>query len=138
MELAAMGVLTKPCKVKLLKGYVFRQNNPAVVGIEVITGTLTNNIRLMNPDGKVLTGVKGMQQEQKNIESAERGKQVAISLPDVTVGRQIKEGDILYSFISEDDFRKFKEYKQYLTDEEKDLLKEIAEIMRRNNPVWGV
>ena len=138
MELAAMGVLTKPCKVKLLKGYVFRQNNPAVVGVEIITGTLTNNIRLMNPDGKILTGVKGMQQEQKNIESAERGKQVAISLPDVTVGRQIKEGDILYSFISEDDFRKFKEYKQYLTDEEKDLLKEIAEIMRRNNPVWGV
>jgi len=138
MELAAMGVLTKPAKIKLLKGYVFRQNNPAVVGVEIITGTLTNNIQLMNPDGKVLTQIRGMQLEQKNIESAERGKQVAISLPDVTVGRQIKEGDILYSFISEDDFKKFKKFKQYLTDEEKALLKEIAEIMRRKSPVWGV
>lgn len=138
MELVAMGVLTKPCKVKLLKGYVFRQNNPAVVGVEVVTGTLTNNIRLMNPEGKILTSLKGIQHEQKNIESAERGKQVAISLPDVTVGRQIKEGDILYSFISEEDFKKFKEYKQYLTDEEKDLLKEIASIMRRKSPVWGI
>ncbi|MBW2985935.1 translation initiation factor IF-2 [Candidatus Woesearchaeota archaeon] len=138
MELAAMGVLTKPAKVKILKGYTFRQSNPAVVGVEIITGTLMNNIQLMNPDGKVLTKLRGMQLEQKNIESADRGKQVAISLPDVTVGRQIKEGDILYSFISEEDFKKFKEYKQYLSDEEKDLLKEIAEIMRRNNPVWGV
>jgi len=138
MELAAMGILTKPCKIKLLKGYVFRQSNPAVVGVEVVTGTLTNNVQLMNPDGKILTSLKGIQHEQKNIESAERGKQVAISLPDVTVGRQIKEGDILYSFISEDDFRKFKEYKQYLTDDEKDLLKEIAEIMRRKSPVWGI
>jgi translation initiation factor 5B len=138
MELAAMGLLTKPCKIKLLKGYVFRQSNPAVVGVEVMQGTLTNNIQLMNPEGKVLTNVKGMQLEQKNIDSAERGKQVAVSLPDVTVGRQIKEGDILYSFISEEDFRKFKEYKQYLSDEEKDLLKEVAEIMRSKNPVWGV
>lgn len=138
MELSAMGLLTKPCKIRLLKGYVFRQNNPAVVGVEVVQGTLTNNIQLMNPEGKVLTQVRGMQLEQKNIESAERGKQVAVSLPDVTVGRQIKEGDTLYSFISEEDFRKFKEFKQYLSDEEKDLLKEIAEIMRSKNPVWGV
>ena len=138
MELAAMGVLTKPCKIRLLKGYVFRQNNPAVVGVEVLNGTLKNNIRLMNPDGKILTGVRGMQLEQKNIESAERGKQVAVSLPDVTVGRQIKEGDVLYSFISEDEFRKFKDYKQYLSEDERNLLKEIAGIMRRNNAVWGV
>ncbi len=138
MELAAMNVLTKPAKVKILKGYTFRQSNPAVVGVEIITGTLMNNIKLMNPDGKILTQLRGMQLEQKNIESADRGKQVAISLPDVTVGRQIKEGDILYSFISEADFKKFKEFKQYLSDAEKDLLKEIAEIMRRNNPVWGV
>jgi len=138
MELAAMGVLTKPAKVKILKGYTFRQSNPAVVGVEIITGTLTNNIQLMNPEGKTLTHIKGMQLEQKNIESAEKGKQVAVSLPDVTVGRQIKEGDILYSFISEDNFKKFKEFKQYLSDEEKELLKEIAEIMRRKNPVWGV
>ncbi len=138
LEMAAMGLLIKPCKIQLLKGYVFRQSNPAVVGVEVMQGTLTANIQLMNVDCKILTAVKGMQQEQENIASAEKGKQIAVSLPDVIIGRQVKEGDILYSHIPEDDFKKFKEYKQYLTEDEKNLLKEIAEMMRRNNPVWGV
>jgi translation initiation factor 5B len=138
MELKAMGVLIKPCKIQLMKGYTFRQSNPAVVGVEVMFGTLTNGIQLMNTECKILTQVKGIQLEQKNIESADKGKQVAISLPGVIVGRQIKEGDILYSFIPEEDFKKFKEYKQYLSEDEKNLLKEIAEMMRRNNPVWGV
>ncbi|MEM4263589.1 MAG: translation initiation factor IF-2 [Candidatus Woesearchaeota archaeon] len=138
MEMAAMGLLIKPCKIQLLKGYVFRQSNPAVVGVEVMQGTLTPGIQLMNRDCKIITAVKGMQHEQENIPSAEKGRQVAVSLPDVIVGRQIKEGDILYSYIPEEDFRKFKEYKQYLTEDEKNLLKEIAEMMRRNNPVWGV
>lgn len=138
MEMAAMGLLIKPCKIQLLKGYVFRQSNPAVVGVEVMQGTLTPNIQLMNKDCKILTSVKGMQQEQEKIASAEKGRQIAVSMPDVIIGRQIKEGDILYSHIPEDDFKKFKEYKQYLTADEKALLKEIAEMMRRNNPVWGV
>ena len=138
MEMSALGLLIKPCKIQLLKGYVFRQSNPAVVGVEVMQGTLTTNIQLMNRDCKILTAVKGIQQEQENLASAEKGKQVAVSMPDVVVGRQVKEGDVLYSHIPEDDFKKFKEYKQYLTADEKDLLKEIAEMMRRNNPVWGV
>ena len=61
-----------------------------------------------------------------------------MSMPNVVVGRQIKEGDILYSAVPEEHFRIFKEYKQCLNAEEKDLLKEIAEIMRKTNPVWGV
>ena len=55
-----------------------------------------------------------------------------------SVGRQINEGDILYSDIPEDDFRKIKALKQYLEKEEIGVLKEIAEYRRRENPVWGV
>ena len=31
-----------------------------------------------------------------------------------------------------------KEYKQFLSSDEKQVLKEIAQIMREQNPVWGV
>ena len=31
-----MDYLTRPCKIKILHGYVFRQNNPAIVGAEII------------------------------------------------------------------------------------------------------
>ncbi len=138
MELKALGVLTKPCKIQLLKGYTFRQSNPAVIGADVLSGTLTTGISLMNKEAKVLTSVKGIQEEQKSLSEAEKGKRIAVSLTGVIIGRQIKEGDMLYSMIPEEDFRKFKEYKQYLSQDEKDLLKEIAAMMRNKNPVWGV
>ena len=92
----------------------------------------------MKKDGAPLTSVKSIQLEQETIEKAEKGKQVAASLPDVVVGRQIHEEDILYSVIPEEQFRKFKEFKKYLTQEEIAVLKEIAEIMRNQNPMWGI
>jgi translation initiation factor 5B len=138
IELAALDLLVKPCKIEVLKGYVFRQSNPAVAGVHVITGTLRAGTPLMNKEGRELTVVKGMQHEQENVDKAEKGKQVAASMPNVIIGRQLHEGDILYSAISEEHFRTYKEYKEYLTNDEKELLKEIAVIMRKNNPVWGV
>ena len=51
---------------------------------------------------------------------------------------KINEGDILYSAIPDNDFRKFKELKKHLTQDEKEILKEIASIMREKNPVWGI
>ncbi len=138
LETSKIDVLVRPCKIELLKGYLFRQSNPAVIGTEVLAGTLKSNTPLMNKEGKELTTLKGIQMEKETVEKIEKGKRAAISLPGVTVGRQINEGDILYSAIPEEHFRKYKEYKEHLTEEEKNLLKEIAEIMRTKNPMWGV
>jgi translation initiation factor 5B len=79
-----------------------------------------------------------MQAEQETISEASEGKQVAVSMDKVTIGRQIKGDEILYSAIPEDDFRKMKKLKQYLTPKEIEAIKEISEIMRKGNPVWGV
>jgi len=130
--------LHRPCKIKILRGYVFRQNNPAVVGVEVLAGTLEAGLPLMKPEGTTITEAKSIQHEQETIEKAEKGKQVAVSLPNVTVGRQVNEDDILYSAIPEEHFRKFKEFKRLLTHDEIEILKEVAEIMRKHNPLWGV
>jgi translation initiation factor 5B len=120
------------------KGYIFRQNNPAVFGVEVMAGELKANTPLMKLDGSKVSEVRTIQAEQETVEKAEKGKQVAVSVPGITIGRQIGETEILLSDISEDDFRKAKELKQHLSQEEKDLLKEIAEIKRKENPVWGI
>jgi len=130
--------LVRPCKLQIMKGYIFRQNNPAVVGVDVLEGTLKIDTPLMKNNGITITQVKSIQHDQENVDKAEKGKQVAISLPKVTIGRQITEGDILYSAVPEDDFRKLKEFKKYLSKEEIEILKEIASIMREKNPVWGI
>ena len=138
LESNQLEYLFRPCKIKFLRGYIFRQSNPAVVGVEVLAGTLKSGVSLMKKDGAPLTDVKSIQLEQETIEKAEKGRQIAVSLPDVVVGRQIHEDDILYSVIPEEQFRKFKELKKYLTQEEITVLKEIAEIMRNQNPMWGI
>ncbi len=140
-ESKSMERLAKPCKIQLLRGYTFRQSNPAIVGVEVVAGTLAVDAQLMRATGetgKPLTTVKEIQLEKENVTTAGKGKQVAVSLDKVIIGRQLNEGDTLVSFIPEDDFRRLKEFKQYLSADEVDLLKEIAELMRKENPVWGI
>lgn len=138
LESKELEFLVKPCKIQIMKGYIFRQNNPAVVGVDVLEGKLKVNVPLMKNDGSRITEAKSIQENQENINEAEKGKQVAVSLPKVTVGRQINEGDILYSAIPEEHFRKLREHKKYLSKEEITIMKEIAAIMRERNPVWGI
>ena len=126
-----------PAKIMLLNDCVFRQSNPAVVGVEVLGGTLKVGMKLAR-DGKSISRVKEIQHEMKSISEAACPKQVAIALPDVIVGRQIKEGDVLYTDISEQDFIKLKGLKRFLNDKEIDILKEIADIKRKENKLWGV
>ena len=138
VESKTLGSVIKPFKIRILHGYVFRQSNPAVVGVEVLLGKLKTGIMLMKDNGASLVEVKGIQNEGKNLQEAESGKQVALSLQGVIVGRQIHEGEILYSDINEENFRKLKEMKKLLKQDEVECLKEIAEIKRRNNTLWGV
>ncbi len=131
-----MGVV-KPCKIKLLKGYIFRQRNPAVVGVEVVSGVLKVGQSLMK-DTEAITFVKTIQHEKKNIQEAKAGMQVAVSLDKITIGRQVEETDVLYSFVSEGEFRTMKKIKENLSSAEIDLLKEIADKMREQNSMWGI
>ena len=137
MVSAQLDTVTRPFKLELLRGYVFRQSNPAVVGVEVQAGTVRSNTQVMKKDGKALTSIKSIQLEKETVEKAEKGKQVAISMPHIIIGRQLNEGDILYSSLTEEEFRKLKEYKETLSTDERETMKEIAEIMRKENPVWG-
>lgn len=130
--------LTRPCKIEYLSNYTFRASNPAIIGIEVMSGQLKAGTSIMKDDGTVLTNVKEIQKNKESVTLLEKKEQAAASLPGVMVGRQINEGEIYYSMIPEADFRKLKTLTKYLSKEETALMKEIAEIMRRNNPVWGI
>jgi translation initiation factor 5B len=129
--------VARPCKVEIMRGYVFRQNNPAVVGVDVLGGTLKAGSTLMKAGGASMS-VKSIQHDKDSLAKADKGMQVAAALVGVSVGRQINEGDVLYSQIEEADFKKLKDLKQYLRPDEKEVLMEIARIMRDKNPVWGV
>src|SRR3989338_2529615 len=120
------------------KGDVSRQIIPAITGVEIEVGRIRAGDPLMKDDGNPLTSVKAMKDGKDTVTIAEKGKQLAMSMDHITIGRQVNEGDFLYSDIPEEDFKKLKILKQHLTKMEIEVLKEIAEIKRKNNPVWGV
>lgn len=131
--------ITRPCKVELLKGYIFRQSNPAVMGTEVRAGTLKVGMRLIKSGQTApITAVKSMQHDKESISEAVKGLQVAMAMDGVVVGRQVREGDILYADVPEAHFRKLKELKDLLTVDEIEVLKELVAVHRAENPVWGI
>ncbi len=138
IELRELSNVVRPCKIFIMKGYVFRQSNPAIVGVEIEVGRIRAGDPIMKADGKRLTTVKSLGEAQESLTAAEQGKQIAMAMDNVTVGRQIKEGDYLYTDIPEEHFKKLKELKKNLSKRELEVLKEIADIKRKDNPVWGV
>lgn len=126
------------CKVQFLHGCSFRQNNPAIFGIHVHQGVIKINMPLIKADLSRIGYVKGLQHNKQSLSQATKEMEVALSVDGITIGRQIAEGDYLYTQLSEEEYLKFKDYTHLLTAEQKDLLKEIAELYRKINPVWGL
>ncbi|NQV91801.1 translation initiation factor IF-2, partial [Candidatus Woesearchaeota archaeon] len=138
IEMKDLSKVVRPCKFAVLKGYTFRQSNPAIVGVEIEIGKIKTGDGIMNLSGTRVGTVKSLKEGQDNVSVAQQGKQLAMAMEGVTIGRQVDEGDFLYADIPEEDFVKLKAMKKHLSKMEVDVLKQIAEIKRRDNPVWGV
>ena len=137
-ETKVLNSIKRPFKLMIIPGCIFRQSNPAVVGVEVMQGVLRQDSRVMNESGKSLGEIDTVQLEGKSIKEAERGKQVAIAMPKIIANRHVFENEILYSDFNEEEFRRLKDMKSYLKEDEISILKVIAEIKRRENSLWGV
>ena len=128
---------THPGMIKFLPEYIFRVSHPAVIGVRVLGGRIKTGLRLMKDDGRVIGSIKGIQSENKPIEEAIQGQEVAISIEGVTVGRQIKGEDILFTDLPASDAKKLREM-DVLNPDEKDILNKIFEIKRKTDKFWGM
>ena len=132
MELATI------CKLTILHKYVFRNSNPAIFGVRIEAGKLKPNLPLIDSKGEKVARVKNIQSENKKVEEAKEGMEIAISLPGINFERRLNEIERLYTDISESQFKKFKKNKDLLTQNEIKTLQEIFEIKRKTNEGWGV
>ncbi|MEM2129597.1 MAG: translation initiation factor IF-2 [Candidatus Bathyarchaeia archaeon] len=130
--------LTRPGKVKVLSGYIFRKAKPAIVGVEVLAGKIQPRVQLITANGKEVGEILQIQDKGEAISSAEIGKQVAISMDKPVVGRHFNEEDILYVEVPEDHVKKLlSKFQDRLGQDEIDCLNEYIEIMRKTTPFWG-
>ncbi len=127
-----------PAKIEVLEGCVFRQNNPAVVGVRVLAGTLRTGVNLIHRDGKKVGTLKSIQMRKENIREAKRGDEIAISIEGATVGRQFDVTDELIVNIPERHVKVLEtEMMSHLNEDAIDVLEQLTKLYRKENPFWG-
>ena len=137
-EDAIFSELTPIAKFTFLKGFIFRNNNPAVFGIRVDVGTLKQKIPFMNMDGRRVGVIHQLQLDGKTVTSAKTGDEVACSVNDVTTGRQIFEEDVYYTFPPSHEAKKLlNKFMHKLNPQEQEVLNEIVRIQREKEPVYA-
>ena len=133
--------IVRPCRFRILEDHVFRQSDPAVVGVEVLSGTLKNNQNVVKWEGNETTRVgqlSGIQEQGEDVSEARAGTRVSVAIDGPTVGRQIEEGDELWIHLPE---KHAKILEQELSDDipadELEALTSYLDKHRKRDPFWG-
>ncbi len=135
---AELDLLVRPCKAKVLTGLIFRRSKPAIVGVEILSGRLKPKIHMITSSGRKLGEVQRVQDQGKDIQEAVVGMQVAVSIEDGVVGRNISEGDTFYADVPERHLKTLMtKFPSELMESDQVTIKELIQIKRRENPVWG-
>ena len=138
LELEELKDLSWPGKLKIMPQYIFRQANPAIFGAEVISGKISTGINLINLEGKKIGRIKSIEDKGEKLKELTKGRESAVSVSGMNIGRNAEGGDEFYTDISEHDFRKLKSKKEFLSVDEISVLKEIAKIKRNKKDTWGI
>jgi translation initiation factor 5B len=126
------------CKFQFLKGFIFRRNDPAVFGAEILVGKLRQKVRVINDGGKKIGMIHQVQENGKPIEEATKGMQIAVSIKGPVVGRQINEGDVFYTDLNSKEAKMLEErFKVRLNPEEEDVFDKILSLKRNEDPAFG-
>jgi len=133
--------VVRPARFQLLPDHTFRQNDPAVVGVEVLAGTLQNNRNVGAFEGNEfdrLGTLSGIQKQGDDVDEARAGERVSIAIDGPTVGRDIKEGDTLWSEVPEKHAKILEqELKSEITGDEREALAAYLDTRRKRDPFWG-
>jgi translation initiation factor 5B len=126
------------CKFQFLKGFIFRRNDPAVFGAEILIGKLRQKVFVINENGKKVGIIHQVQENGKAIEEATKGMQVAVSIKGPSVGRQINEEDIFYTDLNSRQAKMLIErFLHRLNEEEKEVFEKILKLKRKTDPAFG-
>ncbi len=133
--------IVRPARFRILQDHTFRQNDPAVVGVEIVSGTVQNNrnVALFDGDEPERVGeLSGIQEQGDDVEEARAGNRVSVAIDGPTVGRDIEEGDELWTELPEKHAKILEqELTEEITADERETLKAYLDRRRNKDPFWG-
>ena len=130
--------ITPVAKFTFLKGFVFRNNDPAVFGVRVDAGRLVQKAQFINDEGRRIGRVHQLQEDKKTVPAARRGAEVACSVHGVTVGRQVGEEDVFYTLPTSAEAKSLLgRFAGRLDEGESAALARVVELQRDRDPAYG-
>ncbi len=137
-EREGLEAMVRAGRFMLMRGCVFRQSKPAIVGVKILGGKINSGVPLIKENGGRIGIIKAIQEHGENISEAVAGKEVAVSIEGPTVGRQIKEGDLLYVDIPKKHAKILEqELRDTIPEDERETLEAFLEIKRKSDPFWA-
>ncbi|MGA2675874.1 MAG: translation initiation factor IF-2 [Methanobacterium sp.] len=134
-----LDAIIRPAKIRIIPKLVFRYSKPAIAGVEILGGTMKKDYHLMREDNSSVGKVESMQDKGENLKSATKGQKVAMAIKEAVFGRDFEEGDVIYVDIPEKHYKILEsELMGKLTEDEVEILREILEIKRKEDPGWGI
>lgn len=135
---AIFAELTPISKFTFMKGFAFRNSNPAVFGITVDAGALRQKASFMDGHGRRIGMIHQLQLDGKTVESARKGDEVACSVQNAVIGKTLFEDDVYYTLPRSHEAKMLlARYMYRLNQEEQETLKAIVEIQRSKDPAYA-
>ncbi|MBW6451533.1 MAG: translation initiation factor IF-2 [DPANN group archaeon] len=131
-----IAAVTRPAHLVQAQGFVFRQSGPAICGFDILGGLLKDGVKLMKRDGTVVGRVKQIQSKGVNVKEVKMGERVAVSVDGAVMGRNLKEGDEVFTVLNQSDYKKLIENKELMSGDEINTLELIREIMVKKDRHW--
>ena len=130
---AILSKIILPAKIKILSNYIFRRSNPIIVGVKIISGVIKPGFPLMMENGRRVGEIMQIQEHGKVLKEAIEGMEVAISIrSNMIIGRQVKENEILYTDIPNNQMEiLIEKFRNDIGEEGIRLIKEIKKIKKR-------
>ena len=133
--------IVRPARFRILDDHTFRQSDPAVVGVEIMSGTIKNNTnvaKFANNEPDRVGELSGIQAQGDDVEEARAGERVSVAIDGPTVGRQIEEGDELWIEIPEKHAKILEqELNEEIPADELEALSGYLNKRRKRDPFWG-
>jgi translation initiation factor 5B len=132
--------LIPPGKFQIIPDFVFRKSDPAVAGVKVLAGKLTPKTRLVNQEGQFVGRLHQIQENNQTIKEATKDMEVAVSMKNTTIGRNLKVEDTIYIYVPESHVRTYNgRFRDELSEEQIALMREYIKVMRKKySPYWGL
>ncbi|MFX0090156.1 MAG: translation initiation factor IF-2 [Candidatus Hodarchaeota archaeon] len=137
-EREAIKDITYPAKIKMLP-YIFNAKDPAIVGVEVLSGKLTSKVNLIGLDNRKIGTLRQIQSENKTVSEAKVGEQVAVSIQGPTANRNLKAGDMMLVDVSEKDAIRIQQLRKFFSPSVLETLDQLIEIKRKfDSRFWAL